>query len=113
MSLVSCLLTTTEEPDDFMIINYRTLRIHGTAQTSLRLRLFRDYVALESDETFQVQLSNISVLPSGENVFFVHLLNVIIKDQDGTQKKLHGDCLNTTGPFYLYHGSLRDQSIRQ
>ncbi len=84
MSLVTCLLTTTEG-DDAVIIHFDDFHIRETTGTSLELRAFPDSIALEPDETFQVQLSNNSVLPSGENVFFVHLLNVIIKDQDGMQ----------------------------
>ncbi len=87
MSLVTRLLTITEEGKDFLV-PFDAFEIEGTTVTPLELSVLVDNVALEPDETFQLQFSSRSQLPSGENVFFADLLNVIIKDQDG----MHNNC---------------------
>ena len=70
------------QTDDFYIDD-NDLIIRQTRGDELVLTFRVDSVALEPDETFQIQLSSTPPPPAGDNVFFLNTLNVTIEDPDG------------------------------
>ena len=75
-----CLIVEGRGQTDDFFIEDKTVTVRGSGTASLQVTFSLDGVALEPDETFQLRLTTNPPLPN--DVLFVNILDVTIKDLD-------------------------------
>ena len=86
--LVSNFIIAQEQ--DYTLVSTMVTVLFTQRSSSVEVKFQSDNVALEPDETFELELvqSPSITLPAGEGVFFVNRIQMTIKDNDRKLAKL-------------------------